>query len=574
MKPFSMLRLNKTRALLLPAILGSALITGCGGGSSGTTSSTLSGTAASGAPIIGTVTVKDSTSTEKTVQIAGDGSYSIDISGMTGPFLLKANGTVGGRSVTLFSAATTADVNGKINVTPLTDLIVANTAGKTSEEFYNNPAYSVLTKTKLDGAETTLETRLNPLLKSLGVTTSIDLLRVAFAADHNGLDAALDMLRITVDPTTKKATIANRTDNDPAKSITDDLTIDTDSSAIPTPAIDLTIVRDDLKAMQAQFDNLSNLFVAAAPLPNDPALLGLFDSTFKSDGRDLTAFLTDLVAKPGMVGIKFSNIVLDKYIDANNIRIRGVLILKNGKHHELEALMKKGANNSWLIAGDQKLIEIGVTAHAGKSASGISTGLNFHVDGVNADPALATLSYAMVTGPGLPTGGIKLVKVSGEFVVDGTTSHLLTATSCPTCTLSSIPDNAVYTFKFYDASNTVLNGAGYDVVLPKAPYSTDYLTTNASTVFPSITPPTLSSFTAGGNPTVSWTLPAGMKADELTVALSAGSNTKEVGSDLAATDTSKVVSLGALSFMPTSVLIRINYEDIYGREFGMSTMVQ
>ena len=71
----------------------------------------ISGTAAAGAPIVGKVTVKDAKGVQKTVDIAADGKYSVDVSGMTAPFVFHAYGKVGGRDVSLVSAATSEDIN-------------------------------------------------------------------------------------------------------------------------------------------------------------------------------------------------------------------------------------------------------------------------------------------------------------------------------------------------------------------------------------------------------------------------------------------------------------------------------
>ena len=80
------------KLLAILALLG-LVLSGCGGGSDSTTLvdtpaptvSTLSGTAAAGAPIIGQVTVKDSSTPVKTVSavIEADGNYSVDVTGMT-----------------------------------------------------------------------------------------------------------------------------------------------------------------------------------------------------------------------------------------------------------------------------------------------------------------------------------------------------------------------------------------------------------------------------------------------------------------------------------------------------------
>lgn len=91
-------------------------------------SSILKGTAATGKAIIGIVHIKDSLGVIKQADLDAKGNYEIDLAGMTGPFILRAEGRVGTTEVTVHSMATTADLGGNINVTPITDLIVANLA--------------------------------------------------------------------------------------------------------------------------------------------------------------------------------------------------------------------------------------------------------------------------------------------------------------------------------------------------------------------------------------------------------------------------------------------------------------
>lgn len=158
-------------------ILTLAIVTAaCGGSSSspsGTspapaaTSTTISGTAAGGAPLVGTVTVKDSKGQERsaTVDLAAVGSYSIDVNNptpLTPPFVLRADGTVGGTSVTYFSGIDSVTTNSSVNVnlTPFTTLIIGNIAGQIAENFYNNPNFGALTATALEQEQARLRDRL------------------------------------------------------------------------------------------------------------------------------------------------------------------------------------------------------------------------------------------------------------------------------------------------------------------------------------------------------------------------------------------------------------------------------
>src|SRR5262245_10483366 len=99
----------------------------CGGGGGGGGSApppppptTLSGVAATGAPLAGaTVVLKDRNGTTRQVTTANDGTFTVDVTTLTAPFLLQVTGS--GGSPVLFSAAT---ASGTTNVHPYTDLAV------------------------------------------------------------------------------------------------------------------------------------------------------------------------------------------------------------------------------------------------------------------------------------------------------------------------------------------------------------------------------------------------------------------------------------------------------------------
>lgn len=120
---------SKTYLLFLTLLIAFAfIITGCGGGGGdggpapGPTTGQvkLSGIAASGKPIANvTVSIKDKNGNSKTGTTGTDGKYSIDVTGMTAPFLLKV--PHGNRS--LYGVAT---ATGTANIHPFTDLIIRN----------------------------------------------------------------------------------------------------------------------------------------------------------------------------------------------------------------------------------------------------------------------------------------------------------------------------------------------------------------------------------------------------------------------------------------------------------------
>jgi len=251
----------------------------------------VSGTAATGAPITGAmngaVTLKDSSSPAKTVSTTTDsnGKYSFtpaQIQGFAAPFMLEVGYQVGGAGYYLHSAVTAEDAssgNATINITPLTDLVIANVGNEIAAKIFANGNYSsLLTKTALDGGVSALDALLQPVLAQMGVSASVDLLRQSFAANGQGLDAVLDALKVTVDPTTMVETITNRLTN---------VSVSGTLSAPPTMPIAASTTNNvtDLQGITTTFNNFSTL-MATAPAPTSASLLAFFDPTnFRNDVR-------------------------------------------------------------------------------------------------------------------------------------------------------------------------------------------------------------------------------------------------------------------------------------------------
>ncbi|MCH7345688.1 hypothetical protein LZ017_20130 [Pelomonas sp. CA6] len=209
------------RSLLLAASAAAALAA-CGGGGSGsdtstptpptnggggTAGTTLSGTAATGAPIAGTVSVIDVNGKTATAVATNPstGAYTVDVTGLTAPYLLTVVGMSGGRQVMLSSVGTAAGQT--VNLTPLTDLIVSAAAGvpgagalvdSCTPVSGSVPAacLSTLTAatsgTRLKDALQQVSAMIAPLNKA-----GTDPLNGSFSANGQGLDGVLDRLVMT-----------------------------------------------------------------------------------------------------------------------------------------------------------------------------------------------------------------------------------------------------------------------------------------------------------------------------------------------------------------------------------------
>lgn len=196
--------------MIIAALFLSLFLTACSGGSgssspaAGQTSTAplLEGVVASGNPLSGTVYVTDSSYPSKKVSAAinQDGTFSISVAGLTPPLLVKAVGTVVGNLVTLYSFATAP---GRVQVNPLTDLLVAAASGAQQRAdlfgLYSshNRASLVTIANRLPQLAPQFRTALQPLLALYGADTA-DPFSTAYRVDHQGLDGLFDDVAITI----------------------------------------------------------------------------------------------------------------------------------------------------------------------------------------------------------------------------------------------------------------------------------------------------------------------------------------------------------------------------------------
>jgi mono/diheme cytochrome c family protein len=176
-------------------------LAGCNGGTSPIAGpgpdnvNQVTGVAATGAPIIGKVTLKDSSSpaVELTTSTASDGSFAFDTAKLASPFIIR---TTSGTH-TYFSVADSG--SGIHNVNPLTTVIVSLAAGGVDlDTLYTAGSSTTLASIvkNLPTAETTVQTALEPILKKFGVTGS--LMNSNYVADHTGVDAIFDVINISI----------------------------------------------------------------------------------------------------------------------------------------------------------------------------------------------------------------------------------------------------------------------------------------------------------------------------------------------------------------------------------------
>lgn len=515
---------------------------GGGGSNPGTSRVLISGTAAAGAPVVGYVSVRDSSANPQPIRtgvpIDANGSFTIDVTGLTAPYAFLASGTVGGRSVTLYSAATSADENGTINITPFTDLMIRNIAASAVDSYIDGGGFTGLTVAELDAARVTLTQQLAPALLAMGLSDSIDLLRATFNADSTGLDRFMDVVRVSTTPTT--ATITNIMDA--ANTLIIDTTTGNTSGTLGTGGLassgtDFDLIVQTLNAFADQF---------ATSLPNIAAVRPVFADTFLDGGTGREAFLTDLTTNPGIVGLQVTAIVVDELDTGAGTALvhfvpvfPGNLTLPDKPGGVAMWYMVK-VGGEWKINGDQRIAGVNVRASADRltcnpanpvclmtPAQQFGTGLKLSIY----DDAMIGVETAVVMGPGLPVGGVTLNNGASTIVTFNPTC----GGSCPLrdvwfmsdADIGAIQPNSVYTFRLYDAGPSLL--AEYSETLPMPPALNTQL---ASLPFPSLSG--LANLNGLGAATLTphWSVPSGTRPGDVAVHLSGSLDHAYVGDDL------------------------------------------
>lgn len=559
------------------------LLAACGGGgSSGSVSGgvvdltkTLTGTAAAGAPIIGYVTVKDSSDPQitKTVEINADGIYSVNVDGMTAPFMLKATGKVGFSQYTLCSVALAADVNNNINITPFTDLIVSDIADGLADAYFEGGDFSGLTEQEINTARDSLKNLLEPVLTSIGLSSSFDLLRTTFAANHEGLDAVLDVIKVSTNKDLMIAEIRNIiTDNS--------LTIDIETGLVEGELTEddgtaVAAAKTDLDTIMSRFTAFNNLYDGSVPSSANTTLNNLVakDGSFLWGGQDVDDFLNQITASNDLEGLSFVSVNLLS-LDTSagtaeasfQMAINGRLMIDAGYYTRLKKI-----GGVWKIQGDGFIASAWVGPQATcevTNSNDLHTGLKFEFK----DGAGYGVAYVIVEGPGLPEDGLMIKKLpdddSFQIYVNG--NYIGYLYEPDETSMDEIPEyNVRYEFSLYDTDNNLLQAMWNN--LAAKPIPSEDLTTGDFGMLTSNALNLFNNFAGGANATINlaWTLPDGKESSSIYMAVSGSSNNfAEVEeSFLSAASTSKTLNL-ATGFTPTQRRLTLTVRDRERREYS------
>ncbi len=488
---------------LVAALAGAVtLLAACGGGGGkdqpapGPTT-TVSGVAATGLAIAAaTVTLVDASGTTvdpAAVTTGADGSFSIDASGLVAPFSLRVVFTQDGVQRTLYSVLPTATAGAAntANITPLTDAVAVLVAPGGNPAALTDPAalssaLSGANANAFTNAVASLVAVLNSdpviaaaLAAAAGSGTAYNPVTTPFTANGGGVDAVLDQITVTTNPSDAPAgtvTIQNNAQAAtgggvaPAATLTPATTPAT-APTLPPTAADLPTAAE-LDAVAARWTACYALPAAQRVTATDAhgtptALAAACEadvSDYKAGGYTWMESQGASLRNAGLDGAKFQRptimlvVPAANFVDPKEIKnpycntaqcvvvdMRGTLPAAGNQPLRRTLLLAK-VNGAWKSVGNQRPYDYDVTARLQRyvnrnaapanpasyaARSRYEAVLRLQLD--PSGPGMNGVRAARVSGPGLPAAGVVLSrsarctsdrmvivsKAGDTYVVDG-----------------------------------------------------------------------------------------------------------------------------------------------------------
>ena len=398
--------------------------------------SSVSGTAAAGAPIAGvTVTLKDSTNRAVTATTGVTGAYTLATTGMTGPFLLQLTTPGGTRlyGVTADLAATTV-----ANLTPLTDLIVRSwysVQGVPVDSAFANPAAAPppsqqQTSIIADAVLSLMQLALNNA--GAGISTPLDLVTKPFSADHTGIDAVLDQTSISYGTGATVSIAGNGVQQTSVigfETATGGITATSTTAGggnTSTSALSIIVpvqpaqadAMSEIAAFMNRFAALINLRGAALTAGD---LEGYLDPDLLDEGSNREQFAAALVngfSRGQTLAVQIQAIrSLDLAGGLAEVDFLVTESLAGQSSTEREKFFFRKLAGGWTIAGDRRIAEVSVNAEA-RTDQGAFTRASHPAVSVDVRPlqnTIGSVSASSVSGNIGTTRGSTVVDDAGVF---------------------------------------------------------------------------------------------------------------------------------------------------------------
>ena len=423
--------LIKSILLALPIAIVFAL-SGCGGGGGGSSSpgggggtppasANVTGTAASGKAIAGaTITLKDSAGHSSNATTAADGTFTLNTTGFTPPFILQATntGTVG----TLYSVSADSKVSTTINVTPLADIITRswyNVQGVLTDTAFSalatNPAPPPVA---VQSISNTVQNMMQLWLNNASVPATTNLISTPFVANSTGIDLVLDHIKTYTPPAPTGTTAVSITDGtttetanlsystgtgaislaiDTAASGVTGTSSNSSSSVVPVATVQQTA----LNGINTTLNSLVNTINTKGSALTYSDLLQFLDPTLINDGLNQTeaakGLATAVLASKFISQIPTYTVKVIKSLDTTN-NVAKVVIGGIGT----VTFRKDISTGNWLISGNGRVANIAITAvmntrQGNNTCAGVCDGTKMTA---KVDAPQGTVTNVTITGGG------------------------------------------------------------------------------------------------------------------------------------------------------------------------------
>ncbi len=259
---------------------GTGTTTGLGGTSSSGNVQTITGTAATGAPLVGaTVTVQDSSGKTATGTTKSDGTFSISVTGGTPPFMLLAVPTSGAN---LYSVLPSMDMNStntqNVNITTITTLVMAELSAGDPAAMYKTLSFGSLTTSAVAAKEVSVRTKLQAVASVNLINPAFNTMSGKFVAATGGndpYDNALDSLGAITAISTSSVTLTG--------TALPSYTLGTGATTVGVGSIAMTMTDPATGATITSISTSSNALVKATVLNANGAAVPNAIVTFTTD---------------------------------------------------------------------------------------------------------------------------------------------------------------------------------------------------------------------------------------------------------------------------------------------------
>jgi hypothetical protein len=329
----------------------------------------LEGVAAAGAALAAAdITAVDGHGGRATTRTDAQGRYTLDVSGLRGPLVVSAHGNLNGQALAFQAVVLPAEVGrARTHLTPFSELIAARVLRGLPHDLLQQARADLrhITTPVVRSAEAELEALLKPLLASAGVPGAVDLRGGDFAADHTGLDRALDWLVFSQEDGGYRLRHLLAA---PADAVAFDAQGDTEADALPAPSSTalLGVADSALPQIEARLMALTAAYAQAVPAAEE--LAPWLSSDFLHEGLGATQYMARILRQQDLPdaggfslrGARWDQPRVVQIADADHLLVRFRVTPRAPFEAFSQTLWMARTPGGWSWRGDRALAQVGV----------------------------------------------------------------------------------------------------------------------------------------------------------------------------------------------------------------------